>query len=128
MSQENKKTSNGVAEPNDHQNSTGPENRPNLDEQPVDGAADATREKNLKLSEDPNMPELKEARNVQQEDVRISLDLGEPTPEVMEYAKREIGETDEVKCQMLQEFRDMIYGNSRLNESELEEIPALLVR
>lgn len=41
----------------------------------------------------------------------ISLDLGEPSPEVMEYARVVLGETDEVKCQTLQDLREMIYGN-----------------
>lgn len=75
-------------------------------------AADAEEEKKLKLREGPdNMPELNDDHGVQ-EDVQLTLDLDEPSSEVMECAKREIGETDEVKCQMLQEFRDMIYGNS----------------
>ena len=46
-----------------------------------------------------------------EEDEELSLDLDEPSPEVMEYARRELGETDEVKCQTLQELREMIYGN-----------------
>lgn len=57
-----------------------------------------------------NMPELKNYNEF--DDEQITLDLSEPPPEVMEYARRELGETEEVKCQILQEFRDMIYGNS----------------
>ncbi|KAK0086684.1 hypothetical protein PV326_005477, partial [Microctonus aethiopoides] len=55
-------------------------------------------EENLELGE-----------NIISNDEELDLDLAEPTPEVMEYAKRELGETDEVKCQTLQELRDMIY-------------------
>ncbi|XP_011877605.1 PREDICTED: alpha-tocopherol transfer protein isoform X2 [Vollenhovia emeryi] len=54
-----------------------------------------------------DMPELKD-QEVGSDD-QVFLDLSEPPPEVMEYARRELGETDEVKCQSLQEFRDMIY-------------------
>ncbi|XP_018345677.1 PREDICTED: alpha-tocopherol transfer protein-like isoform X2 [Trachymyrmex septentrionalis] len=53
-----------------------------------------------------NMPELE---NYDKDDEQITLDLSEPPPEVMEYARRELGETEEVKCQTLQEFRDMIF-------------------
>ncbi|XP_017766981.1 PREDICTED: alpha-tocopherol transfer protein-like isoform X2 [Eufriesea mexicana] len=54
------------------------------------------------------MPELKDDQ-VQVNDEEVCLDLGEPSPEVMEYARRELGETDDVKCRTLQELRDMIY-------------------
>lgn len=53
------------------------------------------------------MPELKDDQLLQ-DDEQISLDFSIP-PEVMEYARRVLGETDEVKCQTLQELRDMIY-------------------
>lgn len=59
------------------------------------------------------MPELKDDQLLQ-DDEEISLDFSIP-PEVMEYARRVLGETDEVKCQTLQELRDMIYGNSNCN-------------
>lgn len=61
------------------------------------------------------MPELKDDQLLQ-DDEQISLDFSIP-PEVMEYARRVLGETDEVKCQTLQELRDMIYGNSNCNIS-----------
>ncbi|XP_043527057.1 alpha-tocopherol transfer protein-like isoform X1 [Frieseomelitta varia] len=54
------------------------------------------------------MPELKDDQ-IQLSDEEVSLDLGEPSPEVMEYARRELGETDDVKCRTLQELRDIIY-------------------
>lgn len=56
------------------------------------------------------MPEFKDDQ-IQSNDEEVCLDLGEPSPEVMEYARRELGETDDVKCRTLQELRDMIYGN-----------------
>lgn len=67
-----------------------------------------------------DMPELKKE---QENDEQICLDLDDPPPEVMEYARRELGETDEVKCQTLQEFRDMIYERGectphRMNDDE----------
>lgn len=54
------------------------------------------------------MPELKDEL-IEPDDEIVNLDLDEPPPEVMEYARRELGETEEVKCQTLQEFRDLIY-------------------
>ncbi|XP_003691963.3 alpha-tocopherol transfer protein isoform X1 [Apis florea] len=43
------------------------------------------------------------------DDEEVCLDLGEPSQEVIDYARRELGETDDVKCRTLQELRDMIY-------------------
>lgn len=57
------------------------------------------------------MPELKDDRDQPLDDEEVCLDLGEPSPEVIDYARRELGETDDVKCRTLQELRDMIYGN-----------------
>lgn len=72
--------------------------------------SDVKRQKDLEPCKGAdNMPELKDQDL--ENDEQITLDLCEPPPEVMEYARRELGETDEVKCQTLQEFRDMIYGN-----------------
>lgn len=59
------------------------------------------------------MPELKDDQLLR-DDEQISLDFSIP-PEVMEYARRVLGETDEVKCQTLQELRDMIYGNCNIS-------------
>lgn len=75
---------------------------------------DVKKEENLEFCKAAdNMPELKDEPKLL-EDEQISLDLSEPPPEVMEYARREVGETEEVKCQMLQEFRDLIYGNNKI--------------
>lgn len=67
---------------------------------------------NLDIIEN-NLREVKQSslEEMKTEDEELDLDLEELSPEVMEYAKRELGETDEVKCQTLQELRDMIYGN-----------------
>lgn len=54
------------------------------------------------------MPELKTEDTF--EVGEVTLDLSEPSAEVMEYATRELGETEEVKCLTLQELREMIYG------------------
>lgn len=119
MPQGNEKTSDRVVEPRttlkDYQDSTGrgSQDRQNLDKQQTD-AADVKegKEENLKFREgSDDMPELKDDHEPKK-DEQFTLDLSEPPPEVMEYARREVGETDEVKCQTLQELRDMIYGNS----------------
>ncbi|KAH0554346.1 hypothetical protein KQX54_009769 [Cotesia glomerata] len=67
---------------------------------------------NLDIIEN-NLDEVKQLskEEMKLKDEELDLDLEEISPEVMEYAKRELGETDEVKCQTLQELRDMIYGN-----------------
>ncbi|XP_034175121.1 alpha-tocopherol transfer protein isoform X1 [Osmia lignaria lignaria] len=54
------------------------------------------------------MPELKDDQD-QANDEEVCLDLSEPSAEVMDYARRELGETEEVRCRTLQELRDMIY-------------------
>ncbi|KAG7207505.1 hypothetical protein KM043_009137 [Ampulex compressa] len=72
-------------------------------------------ETDVQPSEEPKqdlkttMPELKD-EEVEANDEMIALDLEEPPPkEVMEYARREVGETDEVKCQAIHELRELIY-------------------
>nr|XP_031849804.1 alpha-tocopherol transfer protein-like isoform X1 [Nomia melanderi] len=61
-----------------------------------------------RLEDLTGMPEPEDDQ-VQPDDEEVNLDTGEPSPEVMEYARRELGETEEVKCQTIQELRDMIY-------------------
>lgn len=43
-------------------------------------------------------------------EVKAELDLGEPSQELVEWAKKEIKEDPEKKLQILNELRDMIYG------------------
>ncbi|XP_063976330.1 alpha-tocopherol transfer protein [Diachasmimorpha longicaudata] len=57
----------------------------------------------------------------------LDLDLEEPPPpEVLEYARRELGETDEVKCQTLDELRDMIYERGECSPHRMDD--AFLIR
>lgn len=44
------------------------------------------------------------------EDVLADLDLVNIPPEVEEYARTEVGETEETKSRTISELRDMIYG------------------
>lgn len=106
MPQEKKKTGKGVGSRN---GSHGPSVGSAAKDQGIAGRekSDVERQKNL-----DEMPELEDQEEQLENDEEVNLDLNEPPPEVMEYARRELGETDEVKCQTLQEFRDMIYGNS----------------
>lgn len=44
------------------------------------------------------------------EDVSADLDLVTIPPEVEEYARTELGETEEMKTRTISELQDMIYG------------------
>jgi hypothetical protein len=44
------------------------------------------------------------------EDVAAELDLGEPTDELMEYARQNLNETLDTRPNLMQELRDRIYG------------------
>lgn len=112
MPQDNQRISNGVGSETittKHQQDDKPEkdsgDQGTHDEQEADVKEDLEFRKGT-----DEMPELKDDQLLR-DDEQISLDFNVP-PEVMEYARRELGETDEVKCQTLQELRDMIYGNS----------------
>lgn len=54
------------------------------------------------------MPEPKEPAS-KSDDEELTLDLDNIPSEVLEYARHELGETDEVKCQTIHELREMIY-------------------
>lgn len=95
-----------MSQENENKNGRIKDQRQN-DEPGIDAKKEENLENLIKVAD--NMPELKNDPNLF-EDEQIQLDMCEPPPEVMEYARRELGETEEVKCQMLQEFRDMIYG------------------
>lgn len=43
-------------------------------------------------------------------EIKAELDLGPPPADVVEYAKREVNEDPETRCQVISELRDMIYG------------------
>ncbi|KAL6433096.1 hypothetical protein ACFW04_006396 [Cataglyphis niger] len=105
---DNQRISNGVGSETittKHQQNDKPEkdsrDQESHDEQEADDKEDP------EFRKDTEMPELKNDQLLR-DDEQISLDFSVP-PEVMEYARRELGETDEVKCQTLQELRDMIY-------------------
>ena len=112
MLQGNEKNSNFVESmtaAKDHELSIGSDskNQRTLSKQ----TSDVKKQEDLKTCKGvDNMPELENYDKL--DDEQITLDLSEPPPEVMEYARMELGETEEVKCQTLQEFRDMIFGNS----------------
>ncbi|XP_053594282.1 alpha-tocopherol transfer protein [Microplitis demolitor] len=82
---------------------------------------------NLDIIEN-NLREVKQSslEEMKTEDEELDLDLEELSPEVMEYAKRELGETDEVKCQTLQELRDMIYERGECTPHRMDD--AFLIR
>lgn len=44
-------------------------------------------------------------------EVKAELDFGEVPKELLEWAKTEINEDPDTRCQLISEFRDMIYGN-----------------
>lgn len=43
-------------------------------------------------------------------EIKAELDLGPLPPELLEYAKNEVNEDPETRCQVLSDFRNMIYG------------------
>ena len=44
------------------------------------------------------------------EDVEPELDLGEPPDELKEFARKHLGESPDTRPGLLQELRDVIYG------------------
>ncbi|KAM0733758.1 Alpha-tocopherol transfer protein-like [Formica fusca] len=109
MPQDNQRISNGVGSETittKHQQDDKPEKDSGDQGTPNEQEADVKEDLEFRKGTD-EMPELKDDQLLR-DDEQISLDFNVP-PEVMEYARRELGETDEVKCQTLQELRDMIY-------------------
>lgn len=43
-------------------------------------------------------------------EIKAELDLGPLPQELVEYAKNEVNEDPETRCQVLSDFRNMIYG------------------
>lgn len=115
MPQENEKTGNAESWTKERKNDA--EN--NHEDREILGGkkTDVVVEKDLRVLKD-GMPEFTNDQELL-DDEQIRLDLSEPSPDVMEYARRELGETEEVKCQMLQELRDMIYGKLNRHQSEM---------
>lgn len=116
MPQGNEKTSNGAGSRTPTKDHHSPLIASDAEDQKTLGKekSDVKEQEDLEFCEGTdNMPELKDPEL--EDDEQVNLDLKDPPPEVMEYARRELGETDEIKCQSLQEFRDIIYGNSNWN-------------
>lgn len=49
-------------------------------------------------------------------DVLSELDLGEPPKELVAWAKENLNENGETRCQALEEFRNMIFGRRSLHK------------
>lgn len=43
-------------------------------------------------------------------DYSVELELGEPPPEILQYARENCGEDPDTKLQAVSELRDQIYG------------------
>lgn len=87
--------------------------------EPLNGKSSEDSRGELRSSEGI-MPELKD-EPVQENDAQVTLDLGEPSPELVEYARRELGETEEVKCLTLQELREMIYERGECQPHRMDD-------
>ncbi|KAJ8911532.1 hypothetical protein NQ315_005902 [Exocentrus adspersus] len=55
-------------------------------------------------------------------DVLAELDLGEPPQELIEWARENINEDPETRCQKLEEFRDMIFEHWDPEKVSITEI------
>ncbi|XP_051153477.1 alpha-tocopherol transfer protein-like isoform X2 [Leptopilina boulardi] len=91
-----------------------------------DASVKARRNGNDKCTEDEGRKRLEEnselkSRESWDEEEELTLDLEEPSQEVMEYARRELGETEEVKCQTLQELREMIYERGECSPHRMDD-------
>ncbi|XP_015592324.1 alpha-tocopherol transfer protein [Cephus cinctus] len=94
------------------------------------------KESKLSLSNDVTRESLKTSESIVKmpqssttdkwDDEELTLDLEEPSAEVMEYARQELGETEEVKCLTLQELRDMIYERGECLPNRMDD--AFLIR
>lgn len=45
-----------------------------------------------------------------EEDFSVDLDLGEPPPELMKFAREYVGEDPDTRAKCIQDLRDLIYG------------------
>lgn len=43
-------------------------------------------------------------------EIKSELDLSPPSEELLEFARKEINEDPETRCQVISDLRDMIYG------------------
>ncbi|PSN38167.1 hypothetical protein C0J52_14555 [Blattella germanica] len=56
------------------------------------------------------------------EDVAAELDLGEPTEELIEYARKHLGESPDTKPALLQEFRDLIFERGDVTPHRTDDL------
>ncbi|XP_050670596.1 alpha-tocopherol transfer protein-like [Leptidea sinapis] len=54
-------------------------------------------------------------------DYSVELDLGEPPPELLEYAQRQCGEDPATKIQMIHELRDIIYERGECTPHRMDD-------
>ncbi|XP_045511828.1 alpha-tocopherol transfer protein-like isoform X1 [Pieris brassicae] len=59
-------------------------------------------------------------------DYSVELDLGEPPPELQEYARRECGEDPNTRLQAIHELREMIYERGECTPQRMDD--AFLIR
>lgn len=53
--------------------------------------------------------------------VLAALDLGEPNEEILQYAKTELGEDPDTRCQILDDFRDFIYERGEVEPHRTDD-------
>ncbi|KAF5300281.1 hypothetical protein FQA39_LY11138 [Lamprigera yunnana] len=58
--------------------------------------------------------------------VLAALDLGEPPQELLDYAREELGEDPDTRCQILEDFRDFIYERGEVEPHRVDD--AFLLR
>lgn len=97
----------------------------NLDNQNGEKTQSLNAEKNSSNDRDNILNTRKDVLEQKTEgptdDEEVNLDLNQPSDEVMEYARRELGETEEIKCQTIQELRDMIYEKGECTPYRMDD-------
>ncbi|XP_066588455.1 alpha-tocopherol transfer protein-like isoform X2 [Prorops nasuta] len=91
---------------------------------------ESLRDEELEIGVDCNFEEMPEEGEekwgkdgrVTRKDEELILDFEEPTDEeTLEFARTEVGESDEVKCQTLQELRDLIYERGECLPNRMDD-------
>ncbi|KAJ8684228.1 hypothetical protein QAD02_020020 [Eretmocerus hayati] len=89
-------------------------------ESPVDSFYDAVETDIMPEPKQRVLEEL-ERPGEQREDEQLTLDFDTIPDEVAEYARRELGETDDVKCQTIHELREMIYERGECEPHRMDD-------
>ncbi|XP_067007616.2 alpha-tocopherol transfer protein-like [Anabrus simplex] len=55
------------------------------------------------------------------DDVSMTLDLGEPPQEVLDYAREHIGESPDTRLRLLQDLRDMVYERGEVQPHRMDD-------